>query len=51
MGAALASFLAIAGILALSDKLRPFHDGFARWTSTLAIIGYSIIAITNVADY
>ena len=49
-GAALASFLAIAGVLALSDELRPVHEGWVRWTSTLAIIGYSILAITNVAD-
>ncbi len=49
-GAALASFLAIAGVLALSDEMRPVHEGLVRWTSTLAIIGYAIIAITNVAD-
>ncbi len=50
-GTALASFLAIAGVLALSDRLRPCQEGFVRWTSTLAIIGYSILAITNVSDY
>jgi hypothetical protein len=49
-GAALASFLAIAGVLALSDEMRPVHEGLVRWTSTLAIIGYAVIAITNVAD-
>jgi len=49
-GAALASLLAIAGVLALTDEIRPAHEGFVRWTSTLAIIGYVIIAITNVAD-
>ena len=49
-GAALASFLAIAGVLALSDELRPVHDGLVRWTSTLAIIGYAVLAITNIAD-
>ncbi len=49
-GAALASFLAIAGVLGLSDVIKPAHEGFVRWTSMLAIIGYTIIAITNIAD-
>ena len=49
-GAALASFLAIAGVLALSDEIRPAHEGLVRWTSTLAILGYSVLAITNIAD-
>jgi len=48
--AALASFLAIAGVLALSDEMRPAHEGLVRWTSTLAIIGYAILAVSNVAD-
>lgn len=51
IGATCASFLAIAGVLALSDRLKPVHEGFVHWTSTLAVIGYSISAITNVADY
>ncbi len=50
VGATLASFLAIAGVLALSDRLRPAHDGLVRWTSTLAIIGYAILAISDIAD-
>jgi len=49
-GAALASFLTIAGVLALMDIIKPVHEGYARWTSTLAIIGYTVIAITNIAD-
>ncbi len=51
LGAAVASFLAIAGVLALADRLRPFQEGFVRWTCTLALIGYSILAISDVADY
>ncbi len=51
LGSAFAAFLAIAGVLALSDRLRPYHEGFMRWAATLAIIGYSISAITNVSDY
>ncbi len=49
--AALASLLAVAGVLALSDRLRPSQEGFVRWASALAIIGYSLSAITNVADF
>jgi hypothetical protein len=49
-GAALASFLAVAGVLALSDRVRPAHEGLVRWTSTLAIIGYAILAVSDIAD-
>jgi Domain of unknown function (DUF4386) len=37
-------------VLALVDEIRPAHEGFIRWTSTLAIIGYAILAISNIAD-
>jgi hypothetical protein len=50
IGAALASFLAIAGVLALSDLLKPTNEGLTRWTSLLAVIGYSILAVSNIAD-
>jgi hypothetical protein len=49
-GAAIASLLAIAGVLALSDDIRPAGEGLVRWTSTMAVIGYAIIAVTNLAD-
>lgn len=49
-GAALASFLAIAGVLALSDRIQPTYEGLVRWTSTLAIIGYAILAVSDIAD-
>lgn len=49
-GAALAAFLAIGGVLALSERVKPAHEGFVRWTSTLAIIGYTILAVSNIAD-
>jgi hypothetical protein len=50
VGATLASFLAIAGVLALSDGIRPANEGLVRWTSTLAIIGYAVLAISDIAD-
>ena len=38
VGAALASFLSIAGVLALSDEIKTAQEGLVRWTSTLAVI-------------
>lgn len=49
-GAAIAALLAVAGVLALSDEIRPAGEGLVRWTSTLAVIGYAILAISDVAD-
>lgn len=50
LGAALASFLAIAGVQGVADQLRPAYEGLVRWTSTLAIIGYSVLAISDISD-
>jgi len=50
IGAAIASFLAVAGVLSLADILKPNNEGIVRWTSTLAIVGYAVIAVTNIAD-
>jgi len=50
VGAAIASLLAIAGVQALSDEMRPAGEGWVRWTGTLAIIGYAILAVSNMAD-
>jgi Domain of unknown function (DUF4386) len=49
-GAAIASLLAVAGVLALSDRIRSAQEGLVRWTGTLAVIGYAILAISDVAD-
>ena len=49
-GAAVAAFLAVASVLGLADRLGPARPGLVRWTSTLAVIGYAILAVTNVAD-
>lgn len=48
-GAAIASLLALAGVLALAERLRP--NGWIEWARVLAILGYAIIAVTNVADF
>ncbi len=50
-GATLASLLSIAGVLALAEVMRPAHPGLVSWLSVLAMIGYAVIAVTNVADY
>jgi hypothetical protein len=45
---ALTSLLAIAAVLAISASVRTVHDGWARWTSTLAIIGQTVNTIDNI---
>jgi Domain of unknown function (DUF4386) len=42
---ALYCLLAIAVVLAVYETVRAAHDGWARWTSTLAIIGLAVNAI------
>lgn len=44
---ALGSLLAIAAVLAISDNVRTANQGWARWTSTLAIIGFAVNAIDS----
>jgi hypothetical protein len=39
------ALLAIAAVLAISVSVRALHDGWVRWTSTLAIIGTAVTAI------
>ncbi len=40
--------LAIAAVLAISANVRAVHDGWVRWTSTLAIIGLAVTAIDAI---
>jgi uncharacterized protein DUF4386 len=42
---ALGSLLAIAAVLAISESVRSANDGWVRWTSTLAIIGFAVNAV------
>ena len=42
---ALYALLAIAAVLAISESVRAVHDGWVRWTSTLAIVGNAVFAI------
>jgi hypothetical protein len=45
---ALSSLLAIAAVLAISASVRAAHDGWVRWTSTLAIIGQAVNAVDAI---
>ncbi len=40
--------LAIAAVLAISASVRAVHDGWVRWTSTLAIVGLAVTAIDAI---
>jgi hypothetical protein len=40
--------LAIAAVLAISATVRAGHDGWVRWTSTLAIVGLVVTAIDAI---
>ena len=42
---ALGALLAIAVVTAVSDLVRSANEGLVRWTSTLAILGFAIVAV------
>ncbi len=42
---ALGALLGIAVVTAVSDRVRSANEGLVRWTSTLAIIGFAVIAV------
>ena len=44
---ALGSLLGIAAVLAISERVRSVNEGWVRWTSTLAIIGFAVNAIDS----
>ena len=44
--AALGQLLGIAAVLAISESVRSTNEGWVRWTSTLAIIGFAATAIS-----
>jgi hypothetical protein len=45
---ALYSVFAIAAVLAISETVRSANEGWVRWTSTLAIIGFAVTTINEV---
>jgi hypothetical protein len=42
---ALASLFMIGAVMAISELVRPSCEGWIRWTCTLAIVGYALVAI------
>lgn len=44
-GFALGAVLALAAVPAISEKVRSGSEGWVRWTSSLAIIGFAVTAI------
>ena len=44
---ALAGVFAIAAVLAISEVVRPANEGWVRWTSALAYLGYAVLAISS----
>jgi Domain of unknown function (DUF4386) len=45
---ALYSVFAIGAVQAISETVRAANEGWVRWTSTLAIIGFAVIMINGV---
>ena len=46
----LAAPLAIAAVLAISDRLGPHRGGWVQWSSVLGVIGYTVVAVKEASD-
>lgn len=44
---ALSGLIGIAVVLAVSERVRSANEGWVRWTSHLAILGFAVVAINN----
>ena len=44
---ALSGLIGIAVVLAVSESVRSANEGWFRWTSNLAILGFAVVAINN----
>jgi hypothetical protein len=44
---ALSGLLGIAVVLAVSESVRSANEGWVRWTSNLAVLGFAVVAINN----
>ena len=42
---AFGSLFGIGAVLAISESVRPINEGWVRWTSTLAIVGFAVNAV------
>jgi hypothetical protein len=46
----LTAILALAVVVAIPHKIRPVHEGWLRWTTTLALMGYSVTALQYLRE-
>jgi len=44
---ALSGLIGIAVVLAVSESVRSANEGWIRWTSKLAVLGFAVVAINN----
>jgi hypothetical protein len=44
---ALSGLIGIAVVLAVSESVRSANEGWVRWTSTLANLGFAVVAVNN----
>jgi hypothetical protein len=44
---ALSGLIGIAVVLAVSESVRSANEGWVRWTSNLAILGFAVVTINN----
>jgi uncharacterized protein DUF4386 len=44
---ALSGLIGIAVVLAVSESVQSANEGWVRWTSTLAVLGFAVVAINN----
>ena len=44
---ALSGLIGIAVVLAVSEGVRSANEGWVRWTSNLAVLGFAVVAINN----
>ena len=46
----LTAILALAVVVAIPHMIRPTHEGWLRWTTTLALVGYSVTAVQYLRE-
>jgi hypothetical protein len=44
---ALSGLIGIAVVLAVSESVRSAQEGWVRWTSNLAVLGFAVVAVNN----
>jgi hypothetical protein len=47
---AIGAILALAVVIAIPHILRPVHEGWLRWATAIAMLGYSVIAVQYLRE-